>query len=53
MNHVKWKMSEKDMNTFVKSWNDCETALDFLLITQQIRYEQLLKDLKAMEDKGI
>jgi hypothetical protein len=53
MDHVKWKMSEKDMNAFVKSWDDCETALDFLLIRQQIRNEQLRKDLKATKDKGL
>jgi hypothetical protein len=53
MNHVKWKMSEKDMNIFVKSWDDCEKALDFLIIRQQIKHDQLLKDLKVMKDKGI
>jgi hypothetical protein len=53
MDHVKWKMSENDMNTFVKSWDDCETALDFLIIRQQIIHEQLLKNLKVIQDKGI
>lgn len=53
MDHVKWKMSEKDMNTFVKSWDDYEKTLDFLIIKQQIIHEQLLKNLKTIEDKGI
>jgi polyphosphate kinase 2 (PPK2 family) len=49
MDHVKWKISEKDMNAFIKSWKDYETALDLLIIKQKVTYAKLLKDLDAIK----
>ncbi len=46
MDHVKWKMSKKEMNSFVKSWQDYEAALDLLIIEQKIVHKKLLKDLE-------
>jgi len=52
MDRAKWKMSEKDMDAFIKSWKDCEAELDLLIIRQKIRNERLLKDLEDIQVKG-
>jgi hypothetical protein len=49
MDHVKRKMSKKDMNSFIKSWQDFETGLDVLIKKQRIIHRKLVKDLKAIQ----
>jgi len=46
MDHEKWKMSKKDMNSFIKSLKDYETGLDSLIIEQQITLKKILTDSK-------
>jgi hypothetical protein len=52
MDYVKWKISEKDMVSFIKNWQDCEIELDRLIISQKISNEKLLKDLKVIQGNG-
>ncbi|MDB5152013.1 MAG: hypothetical protein JWR54_764 [Mucilaginibacter sp.] len=52
MDHIKWKMSEGDMNSFIKSWEDFETVLDLLIIKQKIIHTKLIKDIKAIRVTG-
>jgi hypothetical protein len=49
MDHVKWKMSEADRILFLKSWQDCETELDRLIINEKIRLNKLLSDLETIQ----
>ena len=44
MDYVKWNMTQKEMNTFIKGWNDCEAALDLLIIKQQTKNDKLATD---------
>jgi hypothetical protein len=56
MDYLKWKMSEKDMNSFIKSWEDCEIGLDLLIIKQQIRHKKMLnasERTKYLTDLGL
>jgi uncharacterized protein YeeX (DUF496 family) len=51
MDYVKWKMTEKDMNAFIKNWQDCESTLDLLIIKQKIIHKKLLKEQKKIKGK--
>jgi hypothetical protein len=53
MDRVKWKMSEGDMNSFIKSWEDFETVLDLLIKKQKIIHTKLIKDIKAIRATGL
>jgi hypothetical protein len=52
MDHVKWKISERDMVSFIKNWQDCEIELDRLIISQKNSNEKLRKDLKVIQGNG-
>ena len=51
MDCAKWKMSEQDMDSFIKSWKDFETELDRLIINQKSTREKLLSDLEAIRNE--
>jgi hypothetical protein len=50
MDYLKWKMSKKEMNSFIKSWEDCEAGLDLLITKQQIIHKKMLKNLQRIRD---
>jgi hypothetical protein len=53
MNHLKWKISKKDVNSFVNSIRNCDTAIDRLIVNQKIKYSKLLSDLRLIKDRYV
>jgi hypothetical protein len=51
MDYLKLKISEEEMNSFIKSWEDCELGLDLLIIKQQTANKKILKNLKTTQEK--